>query len=184
MRGKAKKLYAAIALALVAMLVASTAAIAAVQFDPTTGTGFVGKGDVQLAFGWNNKQLQTNAKDVTFSYNATDTYDVTIEFDSGNPDKPKTITHHTVTQDKATNVSSSVAFDPRVKNQITGFNLTGLGSTTTTGDQIPAVGDSCPNGFNCVVTDVQLVSSTGALYANYGGTSVLIWSPAAPAPTV
>jgi hypothetical protein len=32
-----------------------------VTFNETNGTGFVGKGDVQVAFGWNNKQLQTNA---------------------------------------------------------------------------------------------------------------------------
>lgn len=41
-------------------------ALAAVTFDASTGTGFVGKGDVQLAFGWNNKQLQANAAGVTF----------------------------------------------------------------------------------------------------------------------
>jgi hypothetical protein len=45
--------------ALCAML--ATAALAAVTFDVNTGFGFVGKGDVQLAFGWNNKALQTNA---------------------------------------------------------------------------------------------------------------------------
>jgi len=31
--------------------------VAAVTFDASNGTGFVGKGDVQLAFGW-NKQLR------------------------------------------------------------------------------------------------------------------------------
>lgn len=33
-------------------------ATATVTFDPTTGKGFVGKGDLQTAFGWNNNQLQ------------------------------------------------------------------------------------------------------------------------------
>lgn len=42
----------------------ATVAIAAVTFDPVTGTGFVGKGDVQTAFGWNNQQLQQNADGV------------------------------------------------------------------------------------------------------------------------
>jgi len=31
------------------------------------GSGFVGKGDVQAAFGWNNAQFQRNAAAVTFS---------------------------------------------------------------------------------------------------------------------
>ena len=175
-----RKLYLAMGVALVAVLVAAGAVYAAVTFDTSTGKGFAGKGDVQLAFGWNNAQLQKNASGVTFSYNSTDTYDVTIEFDSGNPDNPRSIQHHTVTQNKSTTVNSSVAYDPRVKNQITGFNLKGFGATTVTGDQIPQVGDSCSNGFNCVVTDVQLASSSGGLYANYGGSSVLIWPPAAP----
>jgi hypothetical protein len=143
MRGKAKKLYAAIALALVAMLVASTAAIAAVQFDPTTGTGFVGKGDVQLAFGWNNKQLQTNASGVSFSYNTTDTYDAVCQWVTGEGTRGEKT--HTVTQEKSTAVNSAIAYDPRVKNQITGFTLKEFGATTTTGE-VPEVGGACQGG--------------------------------------
>src|SRR3990170_2451923 len=41
-------------LVLVAAISVGTA-LAAVIFDPVTGEGFVGKGDVQLVFGWNNK---------------------------------------------------------------------------------------------------------------------------------
>lgn len=37
------------------------------DFDPETGTGFVGKGDVQSAFGWNNEEAQLHIPDVTFS---------------------------------------------------------------------------------------------------------------------
>ena len=54
------------ALALGGVLLLPAAAQAAVTFDPATGTGFAGKGDVQLAFGWNNNQLQTNAGQLTF----------------------------------------------------------------------------------------------------------------------
>lgn len=38
-------------------------ALATVTFDPGTGTGFVGKGDVQNAFGWNNAQLLVTSTD-------------------------------------------------------------------------------------------------------------------------
>ena len=56
--------------ALFAMALATTAQ-AAVTFDPETGTGFVGKGDVQVAFGWNNAQFQANATGLSFAYVAT-----------------------------------------------------------------------------------------------------------------
>jgi hypothetical protein len=174
---KTKKLYAVIALALAAVLLSATAAVAAVTFNPETGEGFVGKGDVQTAFGWNNKQLQTNASGVTFSYNATETFDAVCTWVTGEGTRGEKT--HNVTKERSATVNSSIAYDPRVKNQITGFNLTGLG--TTTGDPAPMVGDACsggPNGGN--LTSVELVSSSGGLYANYGDTSVLIWPPAAP----
>lgn len=53
------------------------AANAAVQFDPVSGTGFVGKGDVQTFFGWNNQQLQKNADKVQATGQITTVTEVT-----------------------------------------------------------------------------------------------------------
>jgi len=57
----------------VAMLVAPSIASASVTYDPATGTGFVGKGDVQSAYGINNGTLQDALKKdpqaVKFKYN-------------------------------------------------------------------------------------------------------------------
>ena len=57
--------------ALAALALSATAAFAAVTFDPATGKGFVGKGDVQIAYNLNNKQIQTaliaNPQAFTFS---------------------------------------------------------------------------------------------------------------------
>src|SRR5688572_7117075 len=61
-------------LALAGVLVFSAAMTAAVTFDPSTGTGFVGKGDVQDAFGWNNAALQANAGAVTFTFESDAQY--------------------------------------------------------------------------------------------------------------
>ena len=172
MRGRAKKLYAAIALALVAVMVASTAAMAAVTYDPGTGTGFVGKGDVQLAFGWNNKQLQTNASGVTFTYNTIDTYEAVCTWTTGEGTRGEKT--HNISHEQSTAVSSAIAYDTRVKNQITGFNLTGLGATTSTGE-VPVVGGACQGGgLDATWTSVTQTGSSGGLYANYGGTSVLL----------
>lgn len=150
------------------MALVSTAAWATVTFNPSTGIGFVGKGDVQVPFGWNNAKAQQQANNVTFEYNSTSSYDVTIEFSTGNPDHPKSIGTHTVTQDKSTTVASSIASDPRKTGQYTGWNLRGNVTTTTSGDAVPSVGDSCPNGDlgDCVVTAVTPVSSTGGLYVS------------------
>lgn len=146
-------------------------ASASVTFDPscslassnnsTGACGFVGKGDVQTAFGWKNATAQDEAANVSFRYDATATYDVTIQFDTGGV---KNTTHHTVTQGKDTTVNASVAAGPRQSpSQYTGWNLTGLGTTTTSGDAIPQVGDSCPNGTNCTVTAVQQTGSSSSL---------------------
>ena len=60
-----------------ATLLLAPAASAAVTFSETNGTGFVGKGDVQVAFSWNNKQLQANATGVSFSFTQDATQAVT-----------------------------------------------------------------------------------------------------------
>lgn len=44
-----------------------SAAQAAVTFNSETGTGFVGKGDVQTVLGYNNSQLQRNASSLVFT---------------------------------------------------------------------------------------------------------------------
>ena len=168
---RAKKLYLAMGLALIAMLVAAGAVFAAVTFNSSTGTGFVGKGDVQLAFGWNNAKLQSNASGVSFTYNAKDTYDVTCEWDT---ETGHGTVHHDITVPRHTGVNSTIAYDARVRNQITGFNLTGFGATVTDGT-VPVVGGACPgNSDIAIITAVTLTGSTGGLYVNYGGTSVLL----------
>jgi hypothetical protein len=138
MRVKAKKLYAAIALALAAMLVASTAAIAAVTYDPATG-GFAGKGDVQQALGLNNAQLQAQAGSLQFTYKAITerSWVCTNERNENTQVRERTTT--------TTQVVSAVA---RERNQITGFNLQPLDpaapplSQETEGPPV----NSCPSG--------------------------------------
>lgn len=160
------------AFALVATL--SIIAFASVTFDPVTGLGFVGKGDVQTAFGWNNKQLQDNASGVTFTYNATDNYSAVCEWTTGEGTRGEQT--HDVSHSRSNTVSSSITYDARVKNQITGFNLTGLGATTTTGGSLPVVGGPCPGnqGTDGVWISVTQTGSTGGLFVNYGGSSVLL----------
>jgi hypothetical protein len=152
-----------IAAAAAAALV-STAAIAAVTFDASSGTGFVGKGDVQLALGMNNAQVQ-NAT-LNFTYTSTDTtfWTCTRTFTLGNGNTQEIVqvrNNSTTTQ----GVLSSVA---RVKNQITGYNLLGYaGGGASISTDGPAVG-SCPASPSGFVYDdnAETTSLGGGLSVN------------------
>ena len=141
---RAKKLYLAMGLALVAMLVAAGAVFAAFTFDPATGTGFVGKGDVQLIYNWNNKQLQDNAKLVDFRASSTSVTEWTCS--RPHPSDPtREITQErsstTTTQGLATTVARETSKGK--DGPVTGFNLTGYDAPPTVTTDGPAVG-SCP----------------------------------------
>jgi hypothetical protein len=140
-------------------------AMAAVTFDPVTGTGFVGKGDVQLALGWNNRQLQDNADNLQFEVISEVVTEVSWTCTNTNNENVQDRERTTTTSVEG--VLNSVA---RERNQITGFNLTGYDgvaavSGTTEG---PAL-NSCPSGPWTLTTpagDPEVVSSTSGIYVN------------------
>ncbi|MFJ5996200.1 hypothetical protein [Streptomyces sp. NPDC092370] len=72
-------------------------------------------------------------------------------------------------------MNSAVTYDARARNQITGFQLTGFGATTTSGT-VPVVGERCvgDDGVNHNGTWVSVTaeSSTGDLSVVRGGTAV------------
>jgi hypothetical protein len=133
-------------------------------FDPSTGIGFVGKGDVQTPWSWNDQTLQAQAENVTFAYNSAqqDIYAVTCEFDTGSGTH---VVHHTI--NKASHVGDTVAYDVTKANRnnpqgkVTGFNLTG--QENVDGNEVgsvPAVGDPCPGASEQgLVTAVELSQS-------------------------
>jgi hypothetical protein len=155
------------------MLAGALVGLAAVTFDPTTGSGFVGKGDVQLAFGWNNAQLQQNASGLTFEYKTANTYSAVCTWVTGEGTRGEQT--HNVTHTKTFGVNGNIASEPRVRNQITGFNLTGyIGTPEQTVGTLPVVGGACPGnqGHGGTWTSVTQTGITGGLYAVYNGTNV------------
>lgn len=170
------------------MALVSTAAWATVTFDPNSGTGFVGKGDVQIAFGWNNSQAQKNANGVSFTYESDQSYDVTCDWTTVTGGRISKTIYHEATNHKSTSLSSTIAYDARLKNQYTGYTLIGAGATTTTGDPVPAIGDACPQGGgwsdsdppgnDAIVTDVEVdpASVVSGLFVTFNGNKVqLSW---------
>jgi hypothetical protein len=151
--------------AIAACLTIATAAYAAVTFDPATGTGFVGKGDVQLALGWNNKDLQANGASVEFTYETEVVTEVSWICTNIRNERTQERERNTTTTVSA--VVKSLARDGR--NQITGFDLTGLDrdsveiNTQSSGQPL----NSCPNSSTLTPAgDPEVISSTGGLKVN------------------
>jgi hypothetical protein len=170
------------------------AAFASVSFDPSTGAGFVGKGDVQTAFGWNNATLQKNAGSVTFTYATKATYDVTCEWNTytnGNVNHEVKTIHHENTE--GLTIASTAVFASSTRTNrngdVTGFNLLGYAGVAPSGGDVPAVGDATfcnahdmgplenpqtDSHDGAYVTAVTLVegSESAGLFVNYGDQSV------------
>jgi len=178
-----RKITMLLMVALAALALSATAAFAAVTFDPATGKGFVGKGDVQIAYNLNNKQIQTaliaNPQAFTFSVESTDTYSATCTWVTGEGTRGERT--HNVDIPRHTALNAAIQGDPRQtsgQKQFTGFNLKGFGATTTTGT-VPVVGEPCiaedSGGIaqNGTWSAVTLVSSTaGVLSVTYNGVTV------------
>lgn len=181
MRRFARKWFAGFTLAVVGSVVLAGTALALTTFDPTCSLatsnssgacGFVGKGDVQVPWVWNNQTLQAQAGNVTFAYNKTDSadYNVTCEFDTGTIH----VVHHVI--HTTAGISDAVAFDVTGTNRtnpqlsVTGFKLTGKTNLVSSGDTAPAVGDPCPGnsalGAVTAVSDPYNQSSTQELDAS------------------
>lgn len=133
----------------------SIAAIAhaAVTFDATTGTGFVGKGDVQTALGLNNAQLQAQAESLTFTYSDTATYNVPCQKETAGRKETHTLEN---TFKRKQTVNGTIDYDARKQNQVNGFNLKGFGSITIDGKV------ACPGGWDAD-GEPEIVSTSGGV---------------------
>jgi hypothetical protein len=145
----------------------STVSLSAVTMDMETGTGFVGKGDVQIVFGWNNKQLQDNADKVQFRLFSESVSETTwtCKRDAGTQTNERSRT----TTSSIQGLLESVA---RERNQITGFNIQGFDGDPDIDEETdgPAVG-SCANGWSVIEgPDTAVSGSNGGLQVSINGT--------------
>jgi hypothetical protein len=98
---------------------------------------FVGKGDVQTVFGWNNAALQRNAADVEFRYLSETVNEWTC---SRVNSRGKEIIQE---RNNTATAQATIATAARVRGQVSGFELTSSGITESVDG--PAIG-SCPSG--------------------------------------
>jgi hypothetical protein len=116
--GRFAPLAAAAAVVSVATLVQ-----AAVTFDPPTGTGFVGKGDVQEFYTWTNRELQQSAENIKFRGVSQVKKEYEWECSGGQRERS------TFTQTNTNGVLSTVTRDNK---QVSGFLLKGYDGLPTT----------------------------------------------------
>lgn len=169
------------ALAVVGIAAWSNQASAMTTFDPNCNDptqalpitnssgacGFAGKGDLQTPWTWSNQTLQNEAKSITFWYLVKADYKISCQWT--NPEDKEIDIHFS----RNTHVNDTVDYDSRANSKgaqgpVTGFFLTSLGDSISTGDNIPSVGDLCPGDSNKgLVTAVDLIegSNSGTLYA-------------------
>lgn len=121
-----------------AILIASVSANAAVNVDEE-GVGFVGKGDVQSVYDWNNSMLQSNADLVQFKFSNAGTVAWYCE---GVNAAGNTVTTNVREADIGTN--ARINYDARRNRtgQITGFILTGFDGNSTSYNNIGTCGRS------------------------------------------
>jgi hypothetical protein len=157
----------------------SSAALAIVSFDPATGTGFVGKGDVQLSFGgMNNKQIQTVANSVGFRANSTSVTEVSWECTNTNNDKVQERAQTTTSSVQGIVTTVARENSKGKDGAVTGFFLNGYignATTTSTSTEGPAV-NSCPNSngtwfLSTAAGDPVEVSSSSTLEVTKDGTN-------------
>ncbi len=145
-------------------------ASAAVTFDPDTGTGFVGKGDVQTVLGWNDRQLQANADNVDFS--ATSTTVTEVSWVCTNDRNENTQERQRTTTTETTGVVDTVARTNK-NGSVTGFNLTGYQGTPETSSSTEGNPlNSCPSGPWVLTTpagDPEVISQTSTVNVRYDG---------------
>jgi hypothetical protein len=165
----------------VAALTVAGVSAATVTFVPG-GPGFVGKGDVQVAFHWNNAQFQANAPDITF----TEAFDLIqaeycTHWQNGEIVE-SWVRSRTLDEDKVE------TYTTRVRNgKISGFDLTGPDESTDSFHYDPWQGDALPSECFSDGSYVNTVDSEGngwnswtiidplhtsSLYVNYGGQRV------------
>lgn len=135
------------------------------EFD---GTGFVGKGDVQTPFGWNNATINSNAPGVTFTFATIEVRERDCQTLVGGPPPTRVLEDVTIT--KA--VGSSLAYEQRKNSQgqLTGFILTGFepGASVVTTVVDPPCGGQLV-GANTLVDEFE------GLFAHHSAVSHQIW---------
>lgn len=166
---KTIKWLAALASASTLLLGLSVSAHASTTLDPSDGTGFVGKGDLQLQWGWSDAQLQANYADTVFTLKQHQKTEGVCEGWS-EATKNKASELKTKEYDRTSNLFTGLAWSARTTGKtpkVTGINLNGLGATSESGGTFTS-GETCTaQGAAGTIVSIAVIEETTSLLANY-----------------
>ena len=153
-----------------AALAISATAMASVAVD--NGVGFVGKGDVQTALGWNNAAFDKGVDSLKFTAGAEKViadYKMSC-FNGSTGAIDEAVGHRIISQPGAATVTATQVLNSNGK-QITGFNLTGNANDFTNVGNRVLRDTGCPEGSVLFMntggpTQPNTVSITGGLRVN------------------
>jgi hypothetical protein len=137
-----------------AIALSATAGFALTEFPI-----FVGKGEVQEALDWNNRQLQTQAGDLEFALVSVTETTWTCQKDGATNSQERS---------RETTTAGVVSHSERERNQITGFWLIGFSGETSVETGGPALG-SCPTGWSEVVGSRETTDEGSSIRVRYDG---------------
>jgi hypothetical protein len=145
-----------------ALFVSAGTTLAAVTFDPGSGTGYVAKADVQAAFGWKEQAFQANARKLSFHSERLTSWTWECLIDGQ-------LSTLTADEQVSQAVASAAVGTPVRKNSfsVSGFDLNGFSATPSVGGAA-----SCPSGDPSSVRS----ASTDVLYVDFRSQSEPIWS--------
>jgi hypothetical protein len=163
--------------ALAGALAMSATVMASVTFDAATGTGFVGKGDVQTAFGWNNAQAQAKIPYISFAADESQTRQQEC-LTEGQPPQIFTGYRHGLRT-----LNKNLSYDARMHQQIDGIFLTGYAGGESewsdwsewVGPNGETFGNACPDGSHPAHEPILGPIVAEGLFVIYNGVSVKIW---------
>jgi hypothetical protein len=162
---RTRKFLAAFAVLTAMTYLASVHASAAVTMTSwSAGTGFVGKGDIQSAYGWNNRTLQQRAEGLGFFTTEVNEYTAMC-----GP------AWYRVSVERTALVLSRVEYESRTQKggqgAVTGFRLTGEGSGLG-GTAFPGCLVGTPTNITLVETRYRLYSYQQSEFSGVIGTLV------------
>jgi hypothetical protein len=138
----------------------ATSASAEVTFNPATGTGFVGKGDVQSAFEWNDAGLQAHADGISFTFAVSATWNVPCV-----NNKARTPVFHVFKRHTSfdAGIVAHVARE-NPNDKVTGFILTGFDGSSSDNHNL-----SCPGIWEANGEPTLVSGSNGtSLFVHHG----------------
>ncbi|MDP2263451.1 MAG: hypothetical protein Q8K24_09875 [Hydrogenophaga sp.] len=161
-------------LGLIAYMLLNGMAGAAVQFDISSGAGFVSATDVQLPLGWSDPQFQQRAAGVTFRYRTSGRYTAICSW----PLPQGGAAEESRTQPFMWEVAltNTLRFDNKQRGRIDGIQLLGFAQAAGSNESVPTVGSPCSSGGGVPGTwsSVALQVEVRTLVARFGGVDTVL----------